>query len=273
MMAKALDANGASKVFILGRREEKLQETASLCPNGSAIPVVCDVTNSESLKAAYDKISSQASSIDVLIANSGIMGPLARPPDVPFGATEQVPLEKLTAHLLSVPMSDFTNTLNVNVTGAFYTAVQFLPLLDAANKARPFPSPKPRPQIIFTSSIGGFARTPATSYAYSVSKAAVTALAKSMATTLTGYDIRVNAIAPGLYASEMTTQPYAVNGVHDDGTVEGSFPKGMIPLQRAGGDEDMASALLMLCGKGGGYISGNVVVTDGGRLSTQPSTY
>jgi NADP-dependent 3-hydroxy acid dehydrogenase YdfG len=53
MMAYALAANGASKVFIIGRREERLQETSASAPSGSIISVVGDVTSKESLQAAY----------------------------------------------------------------------------------------------------------------------------------------------------------------------------------------------------------------------------
>ncbi|UKZ58373.1 hypothetical protein TrVGV298_012241 [Trichoderma virens] len=79
-LALALDANGASKVFVIGRRESKLQETASLGLKGSIIPVVGDVTSKESLKAAVEKVAAQTTHIDLLVVNSGIMGPSGAPP-------------------------------------------------------------------------------------------------------------------------------------------------------------------------------------------------
>lgn len=54
---------------------------------------------------------------------------------------------------------------------------------------------------------------------------------------------------------------------------DGVFPKEMIPMQRMGTEEDMAGCILWLASKAGAYISGNVVVIDGGRISVLPSTY
>jgi NADP-dependent 3-hydroxy acid dehydrogenase YdfG len=76
-MARALDANGALKVFIIGRRERSLEETAAMAINGSIIPIKGDVTSKESLQSAYDHIASQTSHIDLLIANSGTIWPLS----------------------------------------------------------------------------------------------------------------------------------------------------------------------------------------------------
>lgn len=74
-MAQALAANGASKVFIIGRRLEALQETAKGGPKGAIIPVQGDITSKESLQAAYETISSQTEYIDLSIANSGVTEP------------------------------------------------------------------------------------------------------------------------------------------------------------------------------------------------------
>lgn len=54
---------------------------------------------------------------------------------------------------------------------------------------------------------------------------------------------------------------------------DGVFPKDKIPLERAGTEEDMAGAILFLTSRAGAYVTGNVLVTDGGRLSNRPSSY
>lgn len=56
-------------------------------------------------------------------------------------------------------------------------------------------------------------------------------------------------------------------------SANGSIPQSTIPLQRPGTVEDMAGAILYLTSRAGAYVNGNVIVTDGGRLSTIPSTY
>ena len=53
----------------------------------------------------------------------------------------------------------------------------------------------------------------------------------------------------------------------------GGMPQSFVPLQRPGSTEDMAGAILFLTSRAGAYLNGNVIVTDGGRLSIVPSTY
>ncbi|KAL4733182.1 hypothetical protein BDV11DRAFT_200533 [Aspergillus similis] len=273
-MAHALDANGASKVFIIGRQEQFLQETAASAVNGSIIPVTGDVTSRESLQASYNTVASQIDHIDLVVANSGIMGPSPNTNNQPDCHPT---LSEFRDQLWSIPMEEFTNISHVNVTGAFYTIVAFLPLLEAQNKKRPAPVPStvspPRPQVIITSSGAGFLRLALPSFSYNLSKAAVTHMVKMLATTLSRYDIRVNGIAPGLYRTNMSLPFYESHGVTGNGTVDGSFPRELIPVTRSGSEEDMAGIILWMAGAAGGFLNGNIVVSDGGSVSIMPSTY
>jgi NAD(P)-dependent dehydrogenase (short-subunit alcohol dehydrogenase family) len=63
------------------------------------------------------------------------------------------------------------------------------------------------------------------------------------------------------------------SGPLDKAFPSGVLPKNIVPLQRAGTIEDMAGAILYLTSRAGAYLNGNVVVTDGGRLSVVPATY
>ena len=54
---------------------------------------------------------------------------------------------------------------------------------------------------------------------------------------------------------------------------DGKFPREAIPLERVGKPEDMAGAILFLTSRAGAYLNGNVIITDGGRLSVTPATY
>lgn len=121
-MALALDANGASKVFIIGRREDKLQETASLAINKTIIPIKGDVSSKESLQAAYDSIASQTDHVDLLIANSGVMGPSARPPAAKEDGSKPS-LSEVRDQLWAVPMEEFSRVFDINVTGSYYTVL------------------------------------------------------------------------------------------------------------------------------------------------------
>ncbi|CAG7979754.1 unnamed protein product [Penicillium salamii] len=276
IMAKALDANNVDKIFVLGRRQDALQETASQTVNKSVIPIQCDVTSKESLEAAYHAVAAQTTHVDLLIANSGILGPHMKPPQRAADGSLP-PLSKIRDELFNIPMEEFTNVLNVNVTGAYYTFLAFLPLLEAANKRRPAPQPgvlsPPTAQVIITSSIAGYNRKVPFSFAYNSSKVATTHLVKMLSTNFSDYDIRVNGIAPGLYLSEMSADLFNDTGIDGQGVSEGSFPREMIPATRGGSEEDMAGLIIWLASNSGGYINGNIVITDGGRVSVVPAVY
>lgn len=276
IMARALAVNGASKIFVLGRREDALRQTAAEAQDGVIVPVKCDITSKESLESAYQTVAAQTTHVDILFANGGILGPLMRSP-APKADGTPPSLTELRDELFNVPMEEFTNVLNVNVTGSYYTVLAFLPLLEAANKKRPAPQvgvlTAPTAQVVITSSIAGFNRKVPFSYAYNASKAGATHLVKMLATNLSSYDIRVNGIAPGLYDSEMANNVFTEQGAQGGGISEGSFPREMIPLTRAGSEEDFAGLILWLASNSGGYLNGAMMLTDGGRISVIPNTY
>ncbi|PYI08996.1 short chain dehydrogenase/reductase family [Aspergillus sclerotiicarbonarius CBS 121057] len=273
-MALTLAENGASKVFILGRREESLQETAALSKKDSIIPVRADISSKESLQAAYDTVAAQTDHVNLLIANSGVAGDPTMRPLGPKPDGSSPSLSEIRDHLWSFSMQEVSGVMDVNVTGTYFTVLAFLPLLDAANKKRPAPVENqpaaPTAQVIITSSIAAFNRRVAFNVAYNLSKAAVNHLIKILSTTLTPYHIRVNGIAPGLYLSEMTTSSF---GFKDSGVTDGSFPKEVVPLTRSGSEQEFAGMVLWMASASGAYINGNITVTDGGRLSTVPCTY
>ena len=207
MMARALALNGASHVFVLGRRLESLQNTASSVPSSNVHPIQCDVTSKETLSKAVDTIKNDhgVSAVDVLICNSGIGGPSVPTVDA---SQNPVPFDTLVSNMWKPDFDAITTTYSTNLTATHFTIAAFLPLLNAANAQRPDPPTRenfrPRPQIITTASIGGFNRKPLGNLSYGPSKAGLMHLTKQLATLLIPYDIRANSIAPGLYLSEMT---------------------------------------------------------------------
>jgi NAD(P)-dependent dehydrogenase (short-subunit alcohol dehydrogenase family) len=206
-MARALAINGASRVYLLGRRLDILTTAASSHPS-IFVPIQCDVTSHASLQSAVDQITTQSGYINLLIANSGVGGP-------PVHWDPSLPLSQVRTNLFSAAaggqavMDETTSTLNVNVTGAFFTMVAFLELLDQGNKiavagkgfGKPIQEgsdvPSVQSQIIVTSSIAAFSRMAMSSPAYAAGKAAILHLTKQASSNLAVYGIRANALAPG----------------------------------------------------------------------------
>ncbi|XP_014553719.1 hypothetical protein COCVIDRAFT_40250 [Bipolaris victoriae FI3] len=265
MMTKALAANGAHRIYIVGRREDVLRDAANSIDPNVVIPLPGDITSQDSLLGIAAKIESEIGYVNLVIANAGIMGPR------PLKAAPGNPLPSISeyqAHALQSPMQDFTQTYAVNVTGVYYTALAFLTLLDAGNTKANFCAGV-RSQIIAISSIGGFSRLAGASFAYNSSKAAVTHMMKMLATSLVPYRIRCNVLAPGIFPSDMTTGIIGgLNPQHSE-----MLDKSVIPAERTGCEQDIAGAVLWMAGLAGSYLNGSVVVVDGGRLGMLTSTY
>ncbi|KAM0820011.1 hypothetical protein AB5N19_05829 [Seiridium cardinale] len=265
MMAKALAENGAAAVYIVGRRQDVLDSAAASIGKSSVKTLVCDVTSKESLQRAADTVKQEVGYLNLLICNSGIAGPQTPRPTAPAHA--QLTVEEFAAANWDVPVDEYTKTFALNATGVWYTTMAFLALLDAGNKKG---NVVQKSQVIATSSIGGFNKASSPprydapgGYAYGQSKAAATHLVKQLAVALPTWDIRANVLCPGLYPSEMSAPIIEKGGIG----------KNMIPLCRAGDESDMGGTILYLASRAGAYCNGTVIVSDGGRLGTFPSTF
>lgn len=284
MMAKALAANGAHKVYIVGRRKDKLEAAAASCASRNIIPLAGDVSSQESLRALAAHVEADVGYVNLLVANSGVSGPGGPKPDA--GAS----IADFQRAILDVPMEEFTRCLHVNTTGVYYTAAAFLALLDAGNRAGGTAPAGVRSQIVATGSIAGFNRAVGAGWAYNASKAATHHLVKMLATNLVPWRIRCNALAPGraccppCFPGQRTSADLWARAVFPseisapllqgkDATEEGAFDKNFIPAERTGDEQDMAGTLLYLASRAGAYVNGNVLVVDGGRLSILPSSY
>jgi NAD(P)-dependent dehydrogenase (short-subunit alcohol dehydrogenase family) len=193
MIAKALAANGARRVYIVGRRKEVLEAAANATFPESIVPLPGDVTSLESLCDMAERVKTEVGYVNLLVANAGIMGP--RPLKASPGQSPPT-LSEFCAHALATPMDVFTDTYSVNTTAVYYSALAFLELLDAGNMVGNMGA-NWKSQVIATSSIGGFSRLKGASFAYNSSKAATTHLMKIIATSLVPYKIRCNVLAPG----------------------------------------------------------------------------
>ncbi|KAI8953830.1 hypothetical protein F4801DRAFT_87745 [Xylaria longipes] len=277
--ARALDANGAKAVYIVGRRENTLREAAKTATNGNIIPVVGDVTDKASLAAVADRIRKEQGYVNLLFANAGVSGPKVFEFLSGKEPGEKPTIQELQEALWKPEMLDFSNPMHVNCTSVFYTIVAFLDLLDAGTKKRNLPSDA---QILVTSSIAGVSRYLASSFAYSVSKAAVSHLVKMVSTLCAQnqYRIRCNTIVPGFYPSEMTDGVMAsfdkfpgIEGYEEYFTGARVLTADQAPAERSGSEEDFAGAILFLASRAGAYVNGECLLSDGGRLAQLPATY
>lgn len=265
IMAHTLATNGAKAIYLLDVNEDGLAavKDSSTAPH-LIHTVICNVLDKESLAAAADRVRTEVGYCDVVFANAGVLKAktgdlfeMARGPDA---------AANLQKTLWSVQPEDMVQTLSVNVMGVYFTAVAFLTLLDEANR-RP-EALQQKSQIIVTSSAASFTRESLAGFSYTASKAAATQVFKKLATTLAPLPIRVNALAPGYFPTEMTSGLFP-----GDPRCEGGVPSLAVPLGRTGKEEEMAGAVLYLVSKAGAYLSGTILVLDGGILSVVPSTY
>ncbi|KAH8685498.1 short-chain dehydrogenase/reductase [Tricladium varicosporioides] len=275
VMAKALEANGAAKVYIVGRTLEKLEKAAKQSKYGNIIPLQGDVTSKESLATIAKRVEGEVGFVNLLIANAG----LASPGQLVFDISPQSSIEEISEYMLSRPWEAYTEQFNIHFTSTLYTCLSFLTLLKSGNATSNLPFSS---QIIATGSAQAFNKNPLSGFGYSASKAAETHLIKSLAFYLAPNNIRCNVLSPGFYRSDMTAsaiemfEDKGMNGKRERGKEENGggdvkIPAFVSPMGRAGREEEIAGIILMMAGKSGAYMNGGVVLSDGGRLTSQPS--
>ncbi|CRL23926.1 Short-chain dehydrogenase/reductase SDR [Penicillium camemberti] len=271
-MSRALAANGARKVYILGRRLEVLEKAAE--EYTSIVAVQADVTSKADLQAAVDRIKNEVGYVNLVVANSGNIGPAVR-----FSPSASISELRETLFTNFSP-DEMNDALALNITAAFFTMTAFLELLDAGTRnalqggfGKPPKEgtdvPSIQSQVIFTTSVSAFSRHWSSSPPYLTSKVAIMQVAKHASTQLARFGIRVNAIAPGVYPSELASALIGNRKPEEEAFEDQRF----IPARRFGGDEEMAGAILYLASRAGSYSNGSILLTDGGRLSVMTGTY
>jgi NAD(P)-dependent dehydrogenase (short-subunit alcohol dehydrogenase family) len=146
--------------------------------------------------------------------------------------------------------AEWQDVLATNLTGTFFVCrAAARRMIDAGGRA----------SIVLTSSTNGLVAEPGMAH-YNASKGALVMLARSMAVDLAPHGIRVNAVAPGTILSDMT-RPMVAAG----------FAFGEIPLGRIGRAAEVAAAILFLASDEASYITGEVLVVDGGQTALNGS--
>jgi NAD(P)-dependent dehydrogenase (short-subunit alcohol dehydrogenase family) len=228
--AKRLASVGV-RVAIAARRAE---ERRAICEQiavgaGAAIAVELDVTDSTSVAAAVGEVWDRFDGIDVLINNAGV---------APSGG------------FLSLSEEQWNAAFDVNVRGAF---------LVGQAVARRMREREREGSIVNVASITGLRAAGALS-AYAASKAALIHLTKSMALELARYSIRVNALCPGYFETDLNREFFTSDA--------GRALIARIPFRRLGRLQELDGALLLLCSDASRYMTGSIIVVDGGHLQS-----
>ena len=253
MATQALAVNGA-KVYIVGRTLAKLQtvkETHGKDIAGEIIPLAGDVTDKKGIDELVKQIEDKEGYLDILINNAGIAPGKT--------STDGKDAEELKKNLYSEDtFESWTTIYATNAAAPFFMSVAFLPLLSkSTEKHKGWSS-----TIINISSISGMVRISQGHFSYNASKGATVHLNKMLSSEIqsSGLKIRVNAIAPGVFPSEMTTQESDEN----QKSQMSKDHKGGLPSQRPGKEEDMAAAILFAASCQ--YLNGQNIPVDGGYL-------
>ncbi len=224
-------SRAGAKVVIAARRTDRLETLANDIrkAGGTVHAVALDVTDPASVAAAFTAAEAALGSMDIVINNAGVPS---------------------HSWALKTTETEWRDVMSVNLDGVFRVAQEGARRMVAAKRPG---------SIINIASILGTMVKP-TMAPYSASKAAVISLTHSMALELARERIRVNAIAPGYFATE-------INGDFWTTDYGARMVKG-IPMRRIGNLPELDGPLLLLASDAGAFMTGSVLTVDGGHLLT-----
>jgi NAD(P)-dependent dehydrogenase (short-subunit alcohol dehydrogenase family) len=197
--------------------------------------VDCDAGRDDDVAALVEQTVVAHGGLDIVFANAGISGGLAS--------------------IFEQTVEDWNEILRVNLIGPFL----------AIKHAAPHIKERGGGSIICTASVAGL-RSGAGGPAYSASKAGVISLVRTAAQQLSGSNVRVNAICPGLIETGMT------EFVYERARAKGQEERlgHLNPLKRGGAPDEIAQAALFLASDESSYVNGHALVVDGGLSSSHP---
>lgn len=221
-------------VIVCARRVEKLREVVAEIQErgGIASYHALDVTDAAQVEAVFSDIYAQldGACVDVLVNNAGVVG---------------------EPMLLDLEESEWDSVLDTNLKGAWLLAKEFARRLLVTQQAG---------SIINIASILGLCAQKGTG-PYAASKAALIHLTRNMALEWARYQIRVNAVLPGYYATDLA-----------EGFLQSDVGQAMvkrIPQRRLGNVEDLSGAMLLLASDASRYMTGSTITVDGGQSIPQ----
>jgi 3-oxoacyl-[acyl-carrier protein] reductase len=227
-----------ARVALLERNRETLDavmdEIAGL--GGTATAFALDVTDYDAYRAAVESVIRDFGRIDVLVNNAAINPPAKT--------------------ILEDTLEDWRRTIAINLEAVYIGSKLVAPHMVERKSGR----------IIHIASIQGFASSGEVG-SYNAAKGGILALTKSMAVELGPYNILVNSVAPGFMSTPMSI----INGVNETETpdfIDWYVKKGKIPLRRTGYPEDVSGTVIFLASSYCRYMTGQLLVVDGGLMST-----
>ena len=222
-------AEAGANVVVCSRKLDACTEVAEKLKGlgVETLALACDITKQADVKMVVDETVKRFGTIDILVNNSG--------------ATWGAPV-------VDMPIEAWQKVINVNVTGTFLMS----------QEAGKIMIDKGGGKIINIASVAGLGGTDPRfmdTIGYNTSKGAVITFTKDLAVKWGQYNINVNAIAPGFFPTKMST---VLMERGRDRILEKT------PLKRFGTDEDLKGVALFLASKASDYVTGDVVVVDGG---------
>jgi NAD(P)-dependent dehydrogenase (short-subunit alcohol dehydrogenase family) len=222
-------AEAGADVAICARRAERLEDTkrAVEALGRRCLAVPADVSQPEDCTRVVEETVRALGKVDILVNNAGL--------GTAYPATRETP-------------EQFRQVIDVNLNGSYWMA-------QACGRVM-----QPGSSIVNIGSVLGSTSAGLPQAAYASSKAAIIGLTRDLAVQWTGRKgIRVNALAPGFFPSEMTEQ-------YPEGYLESQQRR--LPMGRPGEAEELTAALIFLAGDASSYITGIVLPVDGGMLAT-----
>jgi 3-oxoacyl-[acyl-carrier protein] reductase len=206
--------------------------TRSAASGGRAEAVEVDASDRAAIEALVDRVVSDTGRLDIFVANAGIGGP------TPFLDTSDATWDRVMA---------------INLRGAFIGVQTAARAMRAAGRGG---------RIVVTSSTNAFWMETDLA-AYNASKAGVLAMARTAAMEFAPHGITVNAVGPGLIATDLT------RSVTEDPQNTAQYLR-QIPMGRFGTPDDVAAAVAFLVSADAGWITGHLLVVDGGQTLGTP---
>jgi len=229
--AKVLAMAGA-QVILAARRVDRLKELRAEieAEGGAAHVVTLDVTDYASIKSAIAHAETEAGAIDILVNNAGVSG---------------------SGRLVDITPEEYAFVMDTNQRGAFFVAQEVAKRMIARHKG----DARKQHRIVNIASVAGLRVVPELGL-YSMSKASVVHMTKSMAVEWGKFGINVNAICPGYIGTEMNLDYL--------NSEQGQQLVNALPRKRVGKPEDLDGLLLLLAAEESHFINGAIMTADDG---------